>query len=193
MTYLCYVYKIVNTEDDNIYIGSTRQVLKKRMWGHKKRYNDINCNFIVYKHMRKLGFDKFTIIELDRRNVEDRQRQFMFETEWQEKLKPRLNSKRAYTSYEKRIEMSKETYKVYRDTHREEISIAQKKYRSEHLEQIAVWKKKYSLGYQEKRRERASQAILDRLYECNKCNKCFGRNSCLARHYSKCTLSDNDD
>ena len=193
MTYLCYVYKIINSEDDKIYIGSTRQTLTKRMWTHKKRYAYNKCKYTVYEHMRKWGFDKFTIVELGRREVEDKQRQFMFEVEWQEKLSHSLNMKRAYTSPKKREKISKIKYKEYRITHKEEIVAAEKKYRTEHQDQISQWKKGYSVGYQEKRRQRSAQAILDRLYECDKCNKCFGRNSCLTRHSKKCTLSDTED
>lgn len=71
------VYKIFNSEDNFIYIGSTTVTLTKR-WGshmtelnkHEKYYKSEDITFKnnipisnLYKHMMKLGRDKF-IIEL---------------------------------------------------------------------------------------------------------------------------------
>jgi len=54
------VYKITNTIDDKIYIGSTKKTLVERF---KKHLYDATCNGTIklYIHMRKLGFEKFNI------------------------------------------------------------------------------------------------------------------------------------
>jgi len=54
------VYKITNTIDDKIYIGSTSQTLLDRF---KQHLYDATCNATIklYIHMRKLGFEIFNI------------------------------------------------------------------------------------------------------------------------------------
>jgi len=55
------VYKIVNDCDDLVYIGSTTQILCKRMSNHRddvKRGSDRK----IHKHMRDVGFAHFKII-----------------------------------------------------------------------------------------------------------------------------------
>ena len=53
------IYQIINTQDDQVYIGSTRQrFLNDRLWRHSSssmdsKANGHNCK--LYQHMRKLG------------------------------------------------------------------------------------------------------------------------------------------
>jgi len=54
------VYKIINTIDDKIYIGSTSKTLEERFKQHL--YDATRNNTIkLYKHMRYLGFEYFRI------------------------------------------------------------------------------------------------------------------------------------
>jgi len=54
------VYKITNTLDDKIYIGSTSKTSIERF---KEQLYNATCNPTIklYLHMRKLGFEKFNI------------------------------------------------------------------------------------------------------------------------------------
>lgn len=54
------IYKITNTENDILYIGSTIQKLKRR-FAHHKHKQKIGVNYPMYEAMRGLGFDKFNI------------------------------------------------------------------------------------------------------------------------------------
>ncbi len=55
------VYKIVNDVDNLVYIGSTRQILCKRMTNHRDRaVNGLETK--LYKHMRENGFEHFKIL-----------------------------------------------------------------------------------------------------------------------------------
>ena len=59
------IYKIVNTIDDMIYIGSTTQRLTKRMQNHRGRASKVeqyNCKF--HRHMNTIGLEHFKIILL---------------------------------------------------------------------------------------------------------------------------------
>ena len=58
------IYKISNTVDNLIYIGSTVQTIFDRFSGHKRdAHNGSTC--ALHLHMRALGFEQFTIIEID--------------------------------------------------------------------------------------------------------------------------------
>ena len=56
------IYKILNTIDDNVYVGSTTEALCKRMWKHK--WDVKNNRFItrpLYVKAKEYGFDNFYI------------------------------------------------------------------------------------------------------------------------------------
>jgi len=56
------IYKIINTKDDKIYIGSTVQMLYKRMDNHRTNCKDLNRNSKLYQHMRTIGVEYFRIV-----------------------------------------------------------------------------------------------------------------------------------
>jgi group I intron endonuclease len=55
------IYKIVNSENEKVYIGSTVQRLSKRMAGHRDAVRAGEELSRFYKAMRKIGIDKFKI------------------------------------------------------------------------------------------------------------------------------------
>ena len=55
------VYKIVNDVDDLIYIGSTTQILCKRMTKHRGSARE-KKDRKLYVHMNKIGFEHFKIL-----------------------------------------------------------------------------------------------------------------------------------
>ena len=56
------IYKICNTEDNEVYIGSTTLPLYKRLYYHRNASSQ-ERKYVgpIYQHMRKLGSDKFYI------------------------------------------------------------------------------------------------------------------------------------
>jgi len=56
MTTIYRVYKITNTVDDKIYVGSTKRTSIERF-----KENLYNATIKLYLQMRKLGFEKFNI------------------------------------------------------------------------------------------------------------------------------------
>ncbi len=54
------LYKIINSEDEKIYIGSTRLILRKRMDCHRSEVKKGN-NKPLSTHMRLIGNGKFSI------------------------------------------------------------------------------------------------------------------------------------
>lgn len=69
------IYKIFNTIDDKIYVGSsTQSTLAKRMSQHRNVYKRDRCkNIKLYIHMKEIGIDNFKIelIELYPCNSKD--------------------------------------------------------------------------------------------------------------------------
>ena len=59
------VYKITNSIDDKLYIGSTTDTLSRRMSNHKMHCKN-GCQSQVYKHMREIGVQNFNIVILER-------------------------------------------------------------------------------------------------------------------------------
>lgn len=55
------IYKISNTIDDKIYIGSTRLILRKRMYVHKSCARGDKEQRPIAQHMRQLGIKNFSI------------------------------------------------------------------------------------------------------------------------------------
>ena len=53
------IYKVVNSENDKVYIGSTVNTLKNRLAGHRAESKVHNTSW--YKAMRRIGCDKFSI------------------------------------------------------------------------------------------------------------------------------------
>lgn len=62
-----YIYKIINDENDKVYIGQTTKTIKERWHGHMSAaLNDHRNNSVLYKAMRKYGRDKFHICVLQK-------------------------------------------------------------------------------------------------------------------------------
>ena len=57
------IYKIVNTVNDDIYIGSTYRTLDERLTSHKYESNSTYSKF--HQAMKDLGYDKFNIVLLE--------------------------------------------------------------------------------------------------------------------------------
>jgi len=58
------VYKIVNSEDALLYVGSTKQTLSRRMSLHRSNAR-VDKTEKLYQHMRKVGIHKFDILLLE--------------------------------------------------------------------------------------------------------------------------------
>jgi hypothetical protein len=56
------IYKIINSDNENVYIGSTIQKLYERMGGHRRNAIKLNKPSKLYNHMRDIGVEKFKII-----------------------------------------------------------------------------------------------------------------------------------
>ena len=99
-----FVYKLSNTENDKLYIGSTTSNLPKRLSQHVCCSKDKDTK--LYKAMREIGADKF-IIELLVECDERRKREQMF-IEAFKSISNGYNQINAYLSNEEKRKVKKE-------------------------------------------------------------------------------------
>ena len=75
------VYRLSNSIDNYIYIGSTTLPLNKRLGNHMYDYNrDYNMN--LYRHMRKIGLSKWAIELLEWKAVKNTDELRVIEQIW---------------------------------------------------------------------------------------------------------------
>jgi group I intron endonuclease len=85
------VYKLVNDNDDEIYVGSTTDALHKRMYSHK-RDAKAKPNMRVYHHLNKVGFENVRIVLIELFSCNSREELIRRERHWFDILKPSLNT-----------------------------------------------------------------------------------------------------
>ena len=88
------VYKLINSVDKKIYIGSTTQGLSKRLAEHKSKAKSRPYN--VYKHLNTIGWDKVRIILIETVNCFNKEQLNQREQYYIDRLKPSLNKHPAY-------------------------------------------------------------------------------------------------
>src|SRR5690349_20939148 len=111
------VYKIVNDETDEIYVGSTKQSLAKRWGSHKSLYlghKDGQCKSSIL--FDRYGIENCSIILIAEYDVENREQQLMKERLHYDALKPFIvNKNRPYVTQEEAKEQEKSDAKLYRE------------------------------------------------------------------------------
>ena len=142
---LGFIYKIVNTENTDFYIGSTLRTLKIRLQAHYKTVAK-KPNIKLYKLMTDIGKDKFNIELVENiiySNIDELRKK---EQEYTERLKPSLNSKNAFGRNKEKIRLKQK--KGY-ELNKEKILLRVHKYAEEHKEEI----KERGIKYREKNKE----------------------------------------
>ena len=109
------IYKIVHSQSDICYVGSTFNTLRDR-WGRHKTANINRCSITSY--IQSLGAENFKIILIKEYEVEDRKHLEAYEQLWINKLSC-INSQSAFTI--KHLSRSQ-----YRKDRREELSNIEK-------------------------------------------------------------------
>ena len=150
------IYKLINTENDKIYIGSSNnQYLSQRMNLHNQICKDTSGrrNSKLYIFMREIGIEKFKIELIEKYVCETKQQLVEREQYWIEQLKPELNTIRAIAN----PNYDKECRKKYRDENKDKIKEIQKKFYEEHKEEVLEKMKEYREENKDKIKERKSK------------------------------------
>jgi|TARA_R110000851_G_scaffold104370_1_gene222093 hypothetical protein len=85
------IYKIVNSIDDKIYIGSTTVGLSKRKGDHKSKAK-IYPNRKVYQHWNSIGWENIRIVLIENVTCFSKEQLLLREDYYINLLKPSLNS-----------------------------------------------------------------------------------------------------
>ena len=91
------IYKLVNTVDNEIYIGSTCSTLAKRKGGHKSKARR-NPNRRVYQHLNRVGWNNISIILIESVSAFNKDQLRLREQYYIDLLNPSLNSDSAYVN-----------------------------------------------------------------------------------------------
>lgn len=97
------IYRIVNSENDLVYIGSTKTSLRERMWHHKWEARNKVRKSKFYHFMDEIGPDLFTMVLIEEMDVFTRTELLQIEEYYINEFKmanPELsvNSIRAYAT-----------------------------------------------------------------------------------------------
>ncbi len=84
------IYKLVNTVDDRIYVGSTAMPLSKRLSNHKKASRELTERR-VYKELNVIGWSNVRIVLIEAHRCENKNELIAREQHHIDLLKPELN------------------------------------------------------------------------------------------------------
>jgi hypothetical protein len=188
---LCKVYKLISNQTDKVYIGSTCQILSRRMASHRQSYKK-------YLNGKKLNYASFEIVKYPdckiilvqaypqcQSNIEQR----MFEQDWID-CYDCVNKTRAYISPELAKEQEKEYYQnnkeQFSDYHkkhyqynREYCLERQKEYYNKNKEQRQKYNREWHEKNKEQRKERDKIYYENNKEQISKKNKEIGKKKVL--------------
>ena len=148
------IYKILNSESDDVYVGSTTQKLSKRMTNHRTQAKN-GKNHLLYQQMREIGDDKFYIELVENYPCESLEQLNKREGEWireiatlNEKVAGRTKQEYADEHREVRNQKSKEYYQE----NKEKILQRQREHYKDNQERINERHKKYNEEHKEERK-----------------------------------------
>ncbi len=175
------VYKILNTIDDDVYVGSTCQPLCKRMAKHRNYTADKSqCHRPLYVKMKLFGLDKFYIELIEECPCESKEQLRKREGHYI-KLMGTLNVLMAgnttketnHNYYENNKEKHAQHSKEYYETHKEQIKQYNKEYHDKHKEETAAQQKQHYVENKEiilQRNKKYREQNQDKLKEWNVAN-----------------------
>ena len=99
------VYKLVNTVDNHIYVGSTCTTLSKRFYNHKKQSSRDTHNARVYTHLNKVGWENVRIILIKNIVCKTKDNLLMCEQFYIDRLSPYLNTNDAF-NHDRKFKLS---------------------------------------------------------------------------------------
>ena len=159
------IYKIWNTVDSEIYVGSTcKNTLAERMAQHRSNFK-LGVQYKLYQHMRTVGVDNFHIELIQSYPCNSKDELCAREGYWIRQLNASLN-----------VCVAGRTYEMYCQENRGRIRARVNRYYQGNKEQILVQKKKYYTENKGKIDERKRLKI-----ECP-CGQVYSK-ACQARHY----------
>lgn len=140
------VYKIVNSVDDSIYIGSTCQPLAKRFYEHKKALKTFK--YPLYNHMELIGLDLFDIVLVEEYQCDNKDQLHAREEHWRKELGATLNARKCHTGL-----TQQEYNRQYYAENFDKLIAQKKQYYEDHREERIDQMKEYGKQYREENKE----------------------------------------
>ena len=176
------IYKIISTQGNEIYVGSTFNTTRDRFKQHKsdyKRWKEGNCpNISVFKLFEKYGIDNCKMVLIKQYDIIDRKHLEVYETLWilklrlncVNKLQPfcikKLKNSLYYQKNKKQIQKYKQQYyqenkeqlqqrsQQYYQNNKEKIQNKYQNYHQNNKEKINQNKKQYYQQNKEKLKQK---------------------------------------
>ena len=148
------IYKILNSESDDIYVGSTTQKLSKRMANHRAKVKSGRV-LKLYEKMLEIGEEKFQIEFIEEYPCQNSEQLLKREGEWMREIGT-LNenvagrTKQEYADENRDIKTQKA--KEYCQENKEQILRRQREHYEENKDRINERHKKYSEEHKEERK-----------------------------------------
>ena len=181
------IYKIYNTINDEIYIGSTTQKLCERMAQHRSKHRNECPVALVYKAFNEHGVENFFIELVEKCPCNDKDELRKKEGEYIRALKPVLNKNiagRTKQDYEvEHKEAIAKRKKEYRERDIQRYSQKQKEYYNSNTEAIKQRHKEFrnnNIEYEKQRHKKYYEEVSKQSFECE-CG-CVVKRGCLSRH-----------
>ena len=152
------IYKVLNSVDDGIYVGSTTQSLSKRMGKHRSNAKYRNTKF--YQHMHDIGIDNFYIEWIEQYPCSTNDELHAREGEWIRQLGTlnQIVSGRTPRQYrEENPDKIRETNRRYREQNGDKIREMNQQYRDQNRDKIKEQKQQYREQNRDKIREQSQQ------------------------------------
>jgi len=147
------IYKITNDYNDEVYVGSTCDLLTKRFSYHRGDHRKERCkNIPIYKLMNEIGFERFRIELIENYPSQDkyqlRQREGHFIRELgtlNKRIEGNIVDKREYDKEYREInkEKKKENDKKYNENNKQKIQEYHKEWREDNKEKKRSKDKEY--------------------------------------------------
>jgi hypothetical protein len=145
------IYKILNSIDDEVYIGSTVEPLCKRMWQHKSEAKT-KAKSKLHQHMSNTGIEHFYIELVEQYQCNSKEELCSKEGEWIRKVGTlnRLVAGRTDEQYrqENKSKIS-ESAKQRRADNLIETREKDKEYRDANIDKVREWSKNNYIRHQE--------------------------------------------
>lgn len=172
------VYKLTNTTDNHIYIGSTCSTLTKRLQNHKDKSKTRTSK--VYTHLSDIGWENVHIELLEEYSCDNKFQLLERERKHITELKPSLNTKIPTQTWKERYDANRDEIlhkqKEYRDNNPDKVSAQRSRYREENKEMLKQKAKDYRIANLDEMRDK------DQQYRTNNPDKVSAKNS---RYYEK--------
>ena len=154
------IYKLINSIDDKIYVGSTCKPLNKRFINHRtdaKTHPDRR----IYNHFNNIGWLNVSIVLIESYQCNNKFELLQRERYYIDLLKPALNmviptrTDRQY--YIDNADKIKQQHKQYKIDNAETCKQQQKQYKIDHNEAIKIQQKQYNIDNAEAIKEQQKQ------------------------------------